>query len=292
MSAAATMDASLPVDVGAVAAQCVLDRAVSEVAAALRDGLDDVVSDYSYARTRGLLSLAAAVRLSKCICACFHHPLLTPSPAVQVSRAAVTDTHVAALRHLLHGRLEVDVLSVILGVSLSPQTPALARARHDSADDSGTDPGEALRQPDEGEAQAAQLLLRGCCVLDPATRRAAGALGAVDVLLQRALGAPSGSSARRGALDTLASVLFECPDNQVEFNRQRGASLVAGMLRGGAGAGVGGDGPAASEDASAWAFLVNVLCHGVLDTEAARVAESALGVELAARIIRGDETKA
>ena len=222
---------------------------------------------------------------------------MTPSLAVQVSRAAVADTHLAALRHLLHGRLEVDVLSVILGVSLSPQSPALARpgSRHDSADDGSADPGEALRQPDENEAQAAQLLLRGCCVLDPATRSAAGALGAVDVLLQRALGAPSGSAARRSALDALASVLVECPDNQAEFNRQRGASLVAGMLRGGGGGGgggVGGDGPAASEDACAWAFLVDVLCHGVLDTEAARVAEGALGVELAARIIRGDETKA
>ena len=67
MSAAALMEASLPaqaVDVGAVAAAVwvVFDRAVSEVAAALRDGLDDVVSDYTHARTRGLLSLAAAVR--------------------------------------------------------------------------------------------------------------------------------------------------------------------------------------------------------------------------------------
>ena len=65
MSAAALMEASLPaqaVDVGAVAARVVFDRAVSEVAAALRDGLDDVVSDYTHARTRGLLSLAAAVR--------------------------------------------------------------------------------------------------------------------------------------------------------------------------------------------------------------------------------------
>lgn len=221
-----------------------------------------------------------------------------PPLALQVSRAAVTDTHVAALRHLLHGRLEVDVLSVILGVSLSPQAASSAAAppgsRHDSADEGATDPGEALRQPGEAEAQAAQLLLRGCCVLDPATRRAAGALGAVDVLLQRALAAPSGSAARRGALDALTAVLVECPDNQAEFNRQRGASLVAGMLRGGGGGGggVSGDGPGASEDASAWAFLVDVLCHGVLDNEAARVAEGALGVELAARIIRGDETKA
>lgn len=44
---------------------------------------------------------------------------------------------------------------------------------------------------------------------------------------------------------------------------------------------------ATSDDPVASAFLVALLCRGVLDEGAARAAEAAMGVELAARIIRG-----
>jgi hypothetical protein len=186
--------------------------------------------------------------------------------------------------------LEVDMLSLMLGISLVPQEDIAGGylLQTDASISGGgegaimmADTAERLRQPSETEAQAATLLLRGLCIVDPATRRAAGALGAVEMLLKRAQAAPSGSPGRCGALEALAAVLVECPDNQAEFTRHRGASLVAAMLRGDT-ASAGGT----AEDPGAWAFLVDALCRGVLDNEAARAAEGALGVELAARIIR------
>ena len=55
--------AALDGDARAVAtARLLADRAVAEVAASLRDGLDYITSDYTHSRTRGLLSLAATVR--------------------------------------------------------------------------------------------------------------------------------------------------------------------------------------------------------------------------------------
>ena len=301
----ASSGAPLSPQLSSLAALLSLERSVCEVGVSLREGLEEVGSEFCHARTRGLLSLCSAV-----------------------SRAAEGEQGSAALRALLGGRLEVDVLSLLLGGSLAP--PHAAQAVPSAAaplapfvassSPWGGPPQQpaggslaappthdALRAPDEQEALAAALLLRGVCLLDPATREAAGSLGAVETLLQRAHAAQPGSQLRAATLDALAALLADSNANQAEFTGIRGAqppplhhlslcftavapssrlarqlcagaSLAAAMLRAPG---------ATSDDPVASAFLVALLCRGVLDEGAARAAEAAMGVELAARIIRG-----
>ena len=217
----ASSGAPLSPQLSSLAALLSLERSVCEVGVSLREGLEEVGSEFCHARTRGLLSLCSAV-----------------------SRAAEGEQGSAALRALLGGRLEVDVLSLLLGGSLAP--PHAAQAVPSAAaplapfvassSPWGGPPQQpaggslaappthdALRAPDEQEALAAALLLRGVCLLDPATREAAGSLGAVETLLQRAHAAQPGSQLRAATLDALAALLADSNANQAEFTGIRGA---------------------------------------------------------------------
>jgi hypothetical protein len=55
--------AGWPDELRALSARLASERTVAEVAAALRPGLDEAGSEFSYARARGLRALSAAVRL-------------------------------------------------------------------------------------------------------------------------------------------------------------------------------------------------------------------------------------
>lgn len=113
---------------------------------------------------------------------------------------------------LLQGRLEVDLLSLLLGRCLA-----------DGSAQPGGPPPSAHGAPDEDEAAAAALLLRGVCLLDARTRAAAAQLGGVELLLARAVGAAPAGPLRPAALDALAALLADAPAAQAEFTRLRGA---------------------------------------------------------------------
>ena len=75
---AAGADGSWGPELQALSARLLAERRVNEVAAALREGLDEAASQFSYARARGLRSLCAAVRARRASsCAV---PLLTRRP--------------------------------------------------------------------------------------------------------------------------------------------------------------------------------------------------------------------
>ena len=112
------------------------------------------------------------------------------------------------------------MLSLLLGRSLA-----------DGGAQPGSAPGAAAPgAPDEDEAAAAALLLRGVCLLDARTRAAAAQLGGVELLLSRAAEAPPAGALRPAALDALAALLADAPAAQAEFTRLKGASVVQGSI--------------------------------------------------------------
>lgn len=210
----------MPPSVASLQASHAADAALCFVAASLREGLAEAASDVSPARTRGLLSLAAAVR-----------------------RCGSVAAHAAALRTLLQtSSLEVDVLSLLLGRSLAPPQEALPPAQEPrggpAAGGSGAGGCGSLGLPDDAEAAAACLLLSGCCLLDPATRAAAGALGAVELLLCKAEQSPPGSRLRAAALGASSSLLADCAANQAEWVKAKGGGRAAALAGGDAAAAV------------------------------------------------------
>jgi hypothetical protein len=119
---------------------------------------------------------------------------------------------------LLHGRLEVDVLSLLLGRSLADGAAGPAQQLG-----GGTAP-LASHAPDEAEAAAAAALLRGVCLLDARTRHAAAQLGGVELLLARAAAAAPAGPLRPAALTALAALLVDAPAAQAEFTRLKGTA--------------------------------------------------------------------
>ncbi len=136
----------------ALSARLAAERHVSHVAATLREGLTEAGSEFSYARARGLRALSAAVRprglvaaaAAASACARAHRrphtarrwrrwppasrtpqrcgrralaacamPCAPTRPLLRLQRAVLCRSQ------LLHGRLEVDILSLLLGRSLA-----------------------------------------------------------------------------------------------------------------------------------------------------------------------------
>jgi len=239
------------------------ERAQTSLAVQLRQPLLEASSAFSYVRTRGCL--AAADCLSRCC-----------------ERGADGAAHRRALRQLLRtpGRLPVDLVALLLGGALASPLASAETA--------------ALRSPpggeaDEAELRASALLLRGLCLLDAATRDAAGGAGGVAALLSRAeeAGAAPASGGGGGAgslravlLSALGALLLHSPANQSAFTRLRGAPRVASWTTG-RGAKLG---EPERRCPAAQTFLHTLLARGLLSAEAAKAAEAALGAEVVAAI--------
>ena len=131
-------------------------------------------SAFAYSRTRALRELALAV-----------------------AAASASDASRSALSSLLHGRSEVDLLTLLLSGALATAAAGALAEAGEAADPA---------VPGAAEACAAASLLRGLCLSDASCRTAALALGAVEVLLSAAeKAAGSVRAAARGALEALLS---------------------------------------------------------------------------------------
>jgi len=117
--------------------------------------------------------------------------------ALAVAAASASDASRSALSSLLHGRSEVDLLTLLLSGALATAAAGALAEAGEAADPA---------VPDAAEACAAASLLRGLCLSDASCRTAALALGAVEVLLSAAeKAAGSVRAAARGALEALLS---------------------------------------------------------------------------------------
>jgi hypothetical protein len=97
-TSAAAVDGAWGPELQALSARLAAERRVSEVAAALREGLDEAGSAFSYARARGLRRLCAAVRAACGPAALFRSR--ARRHLRQVSRFADSEPHCAALREV------------------------------------------------------------------------------------------------------------------------------------------------------------------------------------------------
>eukprot|EP00898_Chlorokybus_atmophyticus_P005092 jgi/Chlat1/5584/Chrsp369S05363 len=175
-------------------------RSERELAYALRRGLKDLNGGFSYSRKKGLTTLTAALR-----------------------EATLSPTLFAELQK----NPELEVAPALIRCVLAPQSAASnSRSEEDPLTCRPAPPPHS--PPADDEIISALHVLQGCCLLDPASRAAAGDERAVKVLVGRLPGFDA--AVKEACLEALLALLLDDVDNQRELADNNGVTIISRSL--------------------------------------------------------------